>query len=161
WRDMLASGEGESASGQSLAPWHVEDWLSSRGIEEAGHRERLGLVRTPRASGSAASLIARTLAFNPLWQREAERRPLAHLALDPDPPAVQLHELLGQREAEPRALLLPGGVPADLAELLEDRCLIRGRDPDPRVADGDGDRVLGCGGGEIDPAALRGELHGV
>ena len=64
---------------------------------------------------------------------------MAHLALDPDPPAVQLHELLGERQAEPRALLRAGVLPANLAELLEDGRLVLGRDPDPRVADGDGD----------------------
>jgi hypothetical protein len=55
---------------------------------------------------------------------------------------MQLHELLGERQPEPRALLLASVLAADLAELLEDRRLILGRDPDPRVADGDGDDVL-------------------
>jgi hypothetical protein len=56
---------------------------------------------------------------------------------------VQLHELLGQRQPEPRALLLPSILTADLAELLEDGRLILGRDPDPRVADADGDDAIG------------------
>ena len=56
---------------------------------------------------------------------------------------MQLHELLGQRQPEPRALLLAGVVAPDLAELLEDRRLILGRDPDPRVADRDGDGAVG------------------
>jgi hypothetical protein len=69
--------------------------------------------------------------------------PLAHLTLDPDPPAVRLHELPGQCQPELRALLCAGVLPANLAELLEDGCLILGRDSDPRVADGDRDDVLG------------------
>jgi hypothetical protein len=36
--------------------------------------------------------------------------------------------------------LRAGVVPADLAEFLEDGRLILGRDPDPGVADGDGDQ---------------------
>src|SRR5262245_21830947 len=86
---------------------------------------------------------------------------MARLALNPDPPAVQLHELLRERQPEPGALLLAGVVSPDLAELLEDRRLILGRDPDPRVADGDRDAVVGRCGNEADPAALRGELHRV
>jgi hypothetical protein len=74
---------------------------------------------------------------------------------------MQLHELLGQRQAEPRALLRASVVPADLAELLEDGRLVLGRDPDPRVADGDGDEALGRRDGDAHPASLRGELHGI
>jgi GAF domain-containing protein len=48
----------------------------------------------------------------------APRRPLTDVALDPDPPSVQLHELLGERQAQPRALLLPSVLATDLAELL-------------------------------------------
>src|SRR5262245_27846361 len=77
----------------------------------------------------------RSRAFGPNRQREGERGALAQLALNPNPPPVQLHELLGQCQAEPRPLLLAGVVPADLTELLEDRRLILRRDPDPRVAD--------------------------
>jgi hypothetical protein len=69
------------------------------------------------------------------------------VAFNPDPSAVELHELLGQRQPEPRALLLAGVLPPDLAELLEDRRLVLGRDPDPRVANGDRDEAVGhrCG----------------
>jgi hypothetical protein len=87
--------------------------------------------------------------------------PRPTLALDPDPPAVQLHELLSERQPEPRALLLAGMLAPNLAELLEDRRLILGRDPDARIADGDRDGPLGCRGGEADPAPLRGELDGI
>src|SRR5262249_39299439 len=111
----------------------------------------------------ACSQLARTPAVRPLWQREGERGPFADLAFNPDPPPVQLHELLGQRQAQACALLLTGVVPADLAELLEDRRLILGRDPDPRIADGDRDGIRGRRrrGGQADPAPFGGELHGV
>src|SRR5262245_27564781 len=100
----------------------------------------------------AATLVARTPAVGREGQGEGERGTVAHLAFNPDPPPVELHELLGQRQSEPRALLLPRVVPADLTELLEDRRLIFGRDPNARVADGDGDGVLRRGGREADPA---------
>jgi hypothetical protein len=74
---------------------------------------------------------------------------------------VQLHELLGQRQAESRALLLASVLAPHLAELLEDGRLVLGRDADPRVADGDRDGAVGRRGGEADPATLRGELHRV
>jgi hypothetical protein len=64
---------------------------------------------------------------------------------------VQLHELLGERQPEPGPLLLPDVVASDLAELLEDRRLVPGPDPDPGIADGDRDDVFGRRGGEADP----------
>src|SRR5262249_39429771 len=111
--------------------------------------------------GPASSLVARPLAVRLKGQGEGKRGSVTYLALDPDPPPVQLHELLGQRQPEPRALLLAGVVPADLAELLEDGRLVLGRDPDPRVADGDRDAVPGHVGREVDPASLQRELHRV
>src|SRR5262249_57063317 len=92
------------------------------------------------------------------WQGERERGPLADPALDPDPPPVQLHELLGQRQSEPGALLFAGIIPPDLAELLEDRRLVFGRNADACVADRDRDDALGRCGGDADPASLRGGL---
>jgi hypothetical protein len=44
--------------------------------------------------------------------------------------AVQLHEPLGEGQAQPRALGLALDV-ADLLELLEDRLLVLGRDATP------------------------------
>src|SRR5262249_23237047 len=84
----------------------------------------------PGAGGVGRSL--KLLPSGPKGQGEGERRPAAHLALDPDPTPVQLHELLGQRQPEAGPLLLAGVVAANLAELLEDRRLILGGDPDPR-----------------------------
>ena len=56
--------------------------------------------------------------------------PLPELALDPDPPAVELHEPLREREAEagPFALLDPR---LGLLELLEDPLPILGAIPGP------------------------------
>jgi hypothetical protein len=58
---------------------------------------------SPRGTGDtswpwrpASALIARASFVKPNGQREAERGPLTYLALDPDPPTMQLHELLGQ-----------------------------------------------------------------
>src|SRR5262245_63828670 len=125
------------------------------------HGSPRGTGDTSSPCGLASALVARPAIVRPHGQREGERRPLVHVALDPDPPAVQLHELLGQGQPEPRALLLAGVVPADLAELLEDGCLILRRDPDPGVTDSDRDHVPGHRGGEADPTAVRGELDRV
>jgi hypothetical protein len=51
--------------------------------------------------------------------------------------------------------LLAGAV-AGLAELLENRCLILGRNRDSSVADGDGDGAFGYARGEADPVRLPG-----
>src|SRR4030095_12024724 len=66
--------------------------------------------------------------------RERERRTLADLALDPDPPAVEFDELAAQGQPQPRALRLLLGRP-HLAKLLEHRLLVFRRDADPGVAD--------------------------
>ena len=62
-----------------------------------------------------------------------EGRPAARLALDPDPAAVQLDELLRQGQAEARALLLAHLVAPHLAELFEDGRLVFRGDPDAEV----------------------------
>src|SRR5262245_59996011 len=61
-------------------------------------------------------------------QRERERGAHAHRALDPDAPAVQLHELARESQAEPGPLALPGVIAADLAKLLEDGLVVFRRD---------------------------------
>jgi hypothetical protein len=62
--------------------------------------------------------------------RERECRALSHLALDPDSSTMQLDESPRQGQSQPGALdLLVSG--PNLPELLEDRLLILGRDPDP------------------------------
>src|SRR5262250_2653005 len=82
--------------------------------------------------------------------REREGRPAARLALDPDPPAVQLHELLCESEPEPCALrLLVRG--ADLAELFEHRLEILCGDADTGVSDGDRGLPIRRHGRDLDP----------
>jgi hypothetical protein len=56
----------------------------------------------------ASSLVARTPAVRPNGQREAERRPLADVTLDPDPSSVQLFCFR-------RHLGRPGGTPRQRA----------------------------------------------
>ena len=69
-------------------------------------------------------------------QRERKRRALSYLALHPDPAAMQLDKLAGEGQPEPGAFDLLVRRP-QLAELLEDRLLILGRDASPSVRDGD------------------------
>ena len=59
---------------------------------------------------SAAAQIIHSRVLRSNGQGERERRPLAYLAPHPDLPSVQLDELLGQRQAQPGALLLAGVV---------------------------------------------------
>src|SRR4029450_3050872 len=75
--------------------------------------------------------------------REGERRPHADLALDPDPPTVQLDELPTERQPEPRALYLfvP---PPPLPKLLEHRLLVFRGDADAGIADCDFDQSVLC-----------------
>src|SRR5262249_55683474 len=85
--------------------------------------------------------------------RERERRAHALLALHPDPPAVEFHELPAQGEAEPRALDLLCGC-AHLAELLEDLLLILRSNANPGIADRDlHEAILGhCA--HVDPPTI-------
>ena len=77
---------------------------------------------------STTRICSPAIGSSPRGQRERERAPLAELAVDPDPAAVQLDEPLREREAEPGALALRGpGV--GLLELLEDPLVIFGGDP--------------------------------
>src|SRR5262249_24822564 len=66
------------------------------------------------------------------WQREANRGPLPELALRENTAAVEEHELLGDREAEPR----PARV-LRLVEAGEDVRQVLGRDASPAVGNGD------------------------
>src|SRR5262245_51385152 len=89
--------------------------------------------------------------------RERERRALAHLALHPDPPAVQFDELTAQGQPQPRPFRLLVGRP-DLAELLEYRVLVLGRDPNAGVDDRNFDGSITQHGPDFNPPALRREL---
>src|SRR5215475_11099162 len=91
---------------------------------------------------------------------ERERRPFPCLALDPDPPTVQLNELPGQSEPEPSSLDLLVRRP-HLPELLEDRLLILRRDAHTRIAHGDLGHAVVDRAAHVDPATLRRELEGV
>src|SRR5262249_32849804 len=149
--ELVAGRVGRAAGGASrgersaaLAAELRASGILSAAARTRRHQGTLGAARLAARGGGVNLRPARWRAsLRAALAREGERRPLADLALDPDPPPVQLHELLGQRQPEPRALLLAGVVPPDLAELLEDRRLILRRDADPRVADGDGDHVVG------------------
>src|SRR5205085_11276903 len=70
-------------------------------------------------------------------QRDHERAAATVLRLEPDPAAVRVHDLLRDRESEPRAAAVAptGGVHA--AEALEDPAPHRVRDPGSGVADGE------------------------
>src|SRR6266404_6461285 len=93
-------------------------------------------------------------------QGEREGRAAADRALYPDAPAVERDELPGQGESEPGAL--DGAARgAHLAELLEHRLVVLGRDADPGVGDRDLDRVVPERGPHVDAPAFRGELEGV
>ena len=77
--------------------------------------------------------------------REEEAASLAECALDPETAVVQLDELARDREAEPRAVMLPRRGCIDLRELAEDELVMLGRDADARVADLDEQRVPALG----------------
>ena len=99
-----------------------------------------------RHAAPLGSLVAPCCRTSPCdRQGERERRSAADLALDPDPPAVQLHDPLRERQAEPRALALARVVRPHLAELLEDQLVILLVDSDAVIdhADLDRNRPLG------------------
>src|SRR5438132_12185682 len=66
---------------------------------------------------------------------ERERAALPRGALEPDASALELDELLRDREAEPGAAELPGRARVLLAEFVEDVALRLGPDPDPGIGD--------------------------
>src|ERR1041384_4452663 len=67
-------------------------------------------------------------------QNEPERAPLAEDRLDADGAAVELDELLAERQPEPGPLLLPAGRAVHLAEDLEEPSLVLGPDADAAAA---------------------------
>ena len=100
----------------------------------AGRRGRASCSsRCPRRRGSARRPWLR----RPRRQREHERAPLAELAVDPDPAAVQLDEPLREREAEAGSLPLldrrprSAGTPRRSARDPRRRCRDRCRRPRP------------------------------
>src|SRR5215831_21410463 len=114
----------------------------------------------PHPEGLSGPWLAADSSWLAARQRQRNRkcRPLAHFALQANLSAVQLHEPARQREAEPRAFLLPRVVASDLPEFLENRPLVFRGDADAGVGHRDFDgrcihvRVYG------DAPAVRGEL---
>ena len=105
-----------------------------------------------------------------LRDREEEPAPRAERALDPDPAAVELHELARDREPEPRPVVLARRRRVHLRELAEDEVVVLGGDPDPGVPDLDDELAgdLGRGpvrvpepGGDPDAPSLGGEVDPV
>ena len=74
------------------------------------------------------------------WQREEESAAAARLALERDVAAHGPGEPPADREPQARSLLVPFG----LAELLEDRFMLVGRDAGTGVAHGDRESVVRC-----------------
>ena len=77
-----------------------------------------------RGFGLRRPTSLRGLAFDVDRQREQEGRALAQLGFDPQPAAVHLDDLLGDRQAETGAALLLGGRGIGLLEFLENLGLI-------------------------------------
>src|SRR5439155_15656351 len=86
--------------------------------------------RCPRRRGPARP----SRRGRPRRQRKDESATFARLAVDPDSPAVQLHEPLRERKPETRPFALTC-TRLRLLELLEVPPLILGRDTRPRVRD--------------------------
>ena len=76
------------------------------------------------------------------------------------PPCISTNFLV-KRQAEPCALALLRVVAARLPELFEDRFLVFLGDADAGVGDGDDHRAITQSCLDLDPPALRRELHGV
>src|SRR6186997_3167138 len=84
------------------------------------------------ATLSVATLLVCRLGRDRDRQRERERRPDPLLRLDPDPAAVLLQDVPGDRQAQPRAATADPG-PVDLVEPLEDPALVALRNADALV----------------------------
>ena len=96
---------------------------STRRMWKSGCMEDLGPLRRGPVGGPG--------------QGDVERRASVGLALDPDPAAVGLDDLLADGEPGAGAFVFLAGVEA--AEELEDLGVELGLDADPVVADGEGD----------------------
>src|SRR5262249_31429248 len=90
-------------------------------------------------------------------QGERERRACPKLALDPDPPAVELYKLPAQGEPEPGTLDLLGRRP-HLTKLLKDLLLILWSDANSGVADRHLHEAILWHCADIDTPTFRSEL---
>jgi hypothetical protein len=96
-----------------------------RGVQLARPIDRL-----PSRLGRVLGALRR---LNPQGDGERHRRAPARLALDADPPAVQLDDLLGQRQPNPGSFVATIGRRVHLRKALEQLRQIVVRDPDPGV----------------------------
>src|SRR5690606_13083783 len=89
---------------------------------------------------------------------EAERRPLAGLALGPDPPAVCLDDPLCDRQPQPRA---GTAGPVRLPVAVEHALQVLRRDARPLVTDREPAHVAVALDVDVNLAAARSEFQGV
>src|SRR5262245_47892440 len=107
--------------------------ICDRGLVVIVRPFTLGLG-TPSPSPPVPARAAGPSFARPRRDREGERGAHPHLALDPDPAAVELDELPTQRQPKPSALLLRRAC-TDLAKLFEDGLLVLRGDANPGIAD--------------------------
>src|SRR5262249_21986828 len=94
-------------------------------------------------------------------EAEPERRPFPLAALRPDRAAMQLDQLLRERQADPGPRLLARRRGPTAVEAVEGAREVVGGDPRTVVADANRRRVpVGCDG-DLDMSSLRGELQRV
>ena len=134
-----------------------------------GHDRRAGRRRRQLDAQRWSDELAHRRARRPLERlEEGEGRTPAGLRLDRHVAAEQPGDLARDRQAQARTTVLAGRRHVGLLERFEDHVVLVGRDPDPGVADGEGDE----GGdvpldGPLDPLqqqldrAVRGELERV
>src|SRR3954469_4998327 len=123
---------------------------ASAAVREAGRISGYGRLVVRRARGGAG------VGGN----GEAERAPLARLALCPDPPAVLLDDPVAHREPDPRAGV--GALPVQAVEGLEDLLGLVGLHTDPVVGHGEPPRALDLAGADLHLRVLAVcELDGV
>jgi hypothetical protein len=94
-------------------------------------------------------------------QVESEGGALADLALDREPAAVQLDDLLGQGQADARAAEPALAARVGLGEAIEDARQVRGRDAHARVLDRHPGQAVADGEPHGDAAVRRSELERV
>src|SRR5262249_31016349 len=109
--------------------------------------------------GCAGSCLPR-LRFDAHWYRKIERRPLARLGFNPDPPTVHLDDALSDRKAQAGPALRARDRTVGLVKFLEDLGLIGCGDTRPCIADGHRECPVRCRWFDRD-LALVGELDRV
>src|SRR5215831_15540539 len=115
-------------------------------------------VELPQHLVTASRRLLSSLGFD--RHTHEERRVLAQHRLDPDSPAVQFHDTLGDRQAQPCAALALADSGIALLELLKYLCLILLPDARPGVGHCRQKRTVG----DADPhgdRTLLGEFDGV